>query len=417
MNLADMLCYADIQQLSSIADTYGCDCNGHSKNELIQSILSKVNRRDVFEQQLTKLSLEDIRFLNSIAFDTRDLFSLEELIARARLSNFTSVSPYGAAAGLTPAPAPASATAVTVPVPAKRSNGKKAKAAPPPPEPWNPREMITKFKRSGWLFNGYSQQTRYLFQFPSDMKRRFTETMAKQFRSELTYEDEPAVYRDEQGLFVDDIYHFLHHIYHNEVPLTADGSIYKRPLQQILDRLSVPEEPPKAVWRFGYGRRFKDLPNRFSLLYDYCYYQGLIEEQETALVLTDRGKLSVLEGRREELTQAYRFWFKLYKNPIPNLQSIVYWVEQLARDWIRADSLSKVLCPLIRPFYYDTSEAIFQERILPMMMHLGLLRIGQDEQAGAVVRMTKLGSGVVTGTYVPDEDKIALPIDNPPFPC
>lgn len=403
MNLADMLCYADIQQLSSIANTYDCQCDGHSKNELIQSILSKVNRRDVFEQQLTKLSVEDIRFLNSIAFDKRDLFSLEELIARARLSNFTSVSPFGSAAGLTPPPSP------VVP------SGKKGKTAAP--ESWNPREMIAKFKHSGWLFNGYSQQTRYLFQFPQDMKRRFTETMAKQFQNELTYTEEPPVYRDEQRLIVDDIYHLLHYLYHQEVPLTADGSMYKRSLQQIVERLAVPEELPKAVWRFGYGRRFKDMPNRFSLIYDYCYYQELLEEQETALVLTDKGKQAVLEGRREDLSHVYRFWFKLYKNPIPNLQSIVYWVDQLAKDWIPSESLARVLCPLIRPFYYDTSESIFEQRMLQMMMHLGLIRIGEDDQQGQVVRMTKLGSGIVTGTYVAEEEKIALQIDNPPFPC
>ncbi|MDF2814181.1 MAG: hypothetical protein K0Q81_381, partial [Paenibacillus sp.] len=233
MNLADMLCYADIQQLSSIANTYDCQCNGHSKNELIQSILSKVNRRDVFEQQLTKLSIEDIRFLNSIVFDKRDLFSLEELVARARLSNF--------------------ATAVV---------GQPANQAA---DSWNPREMISKFKHSGWLFNGYSQQTRYLFQFPTDMKRRFTETLVKQFQSELNIMDEPSAYRDEQGLITEDIYHFLHYMYNQDVPITAEGFMYKRPLQQIIERMSVIEELPKGGWRFGYGRNFRDHPNRFSL--------------------------------------------------------------------------------------------------------------------------------------------------------
>ncbi|MDF2668502.1 MAG: hypothetical protein K0R67_808 [Paenibacillus sp.] len=385
MNLADMLCYADIQQLSSIANTYDCQCNGHSKNELIQSILSKVNRRDVFEQQLTKLSIEDIRFLNSIVFDKRDLFSIEELIARARLSNF--------------------ATAVV--------------GQPPnqPKDTWNPREMIAKFKHSGWLFNGYSQQTRYLFQFPKDMKARFTETLAKQFQSEFTYTDEPPVYRDEQGLIAEDIFHFLHFLYHQDVPLTADLSMYKRPLQQIVDRMSVIEELPKAGWRFGYGRNFRDLPSRLSIIYDYCYYQGLISEGNSMLVLTDKGRQTYLSGKREDLSHVYRLWFKIYKNPIPNLQSIVYWVDRLARDWVQVDALAKVLCPLLRPFYFDTSEAIFEKRVLLMMMHLGLLRLGEDESHGRVVRMTKLGIGIVTGTYVPEEEKIVLKIDNPEFPC
>nr|WP_313779191.1 hypothetical protein [Paenibacillus larvae] len=62
MNLADMLSYADIQELKKIASTYSCECNSHSKNELIQSILSTVNRREVFEERISRLSMEDIRF-------------------------------------------------------------------------------------------------------------------------------------------------------------------------------------------------------------------------------------------------------------------------------------------------------------------------------------------------------------------
>jgi hypothetical protein len=249
------------------------------------------------------------------------------------------------------------------------------------------------------------------------MKARFTETLAKQFQSEFTYTDEPPVYRDEQGLIAEDIFHFLHFLYHQDVPLTADLSMYKRPLQQIVDRMSVIEELPKAGWRFGYGRNFRDLPSRLSIIYDYCYYQGLISEGNSMLVLTDKGRQTYLSGKREDLSHVYRLWFKIYKNPIPNLQSIVYWVDRLARDWVQVDALAKVLCPLLRPFYFDTSEAIFEKRVLLMMMHLGLLRLGEDESHGRVVRMTKLGIGIVTGTYVPEEEKIVLKIDNPEFPC
>ncbi|PYI54903.1 hypothetical protein [Paenibacillus flagellatus] len=376
MNLADMLCYADIQQLSNIAHTYECECNGHSKNELIQSILSRVNRREVFERQVGDLSTEDIRFLNSLVFERRDLFSLEELLARAQQSNF------GEGAGTR-----------------------------------NPRDMISGFKHRGWLFNGYSQNTKYLFQLPQDLKKRFTDTLARSFGRELEYADEPSVYRDEQRLIVDDVYHVLHYMYHQEVALTSDGSIHKRHLQQLLDRLSVKEEPvPKGGWRFGYGRKFRDLPSRFSLIYDYCYYQDLLTEQPGRLALTDKGEQTVLEGRREDLAQVYRFWLKLYKGPIPNLQSLVFWIGKLATDWVSAESLGNALVRLIRPFYYDTPESIFDARVLQMMMHLGLIRIGEDERAGKTVIVTKMGESVIAGTYVSDEETIPVAFDNAPFP-
>lgn len=370
MNLADMLSYADIHELSRIARTYECECNGHSKNELIQSILSTVGRRDVFEERVESLSLEDIRFLNSILFDTRSSFSLEELVARVQQSKFV-------------------------------KNEEEA---------WNPRDMITRFKQLGWLFNGYSQQTKYLFQVPNDLKKRFSDVLAKKFQTSLQpLGQEPGVYRDEQKLIVDDIAHFLHYLKGNDVALTADNSMYKRTLGQVLDRLSVREVPVgKTAFRFGYGRMFKEYPNRFSLIYDYCFFNGLIAENNQLLTLTEAGAERVKEGKREDLSAVYRFWLRLYKNPIPNVQSIVQWVERLSRSWVTGASLGEVLCPLVRPFYYDSSESIFEQRIVQMMMHLGLLRIGEDERYGQVVQMTKLGSSVVQGTYVAEEDKVPL---------
>ncbi|MEF3301782.1 hypothetical protein [Paenibacillus sp. GYB003] len=375
MNLAEMLCYADIGQLSRIANTYDCKCNGHSKNELIQSILAQVGRKDVFERELGALRTEDIRFLNSIMFEMRDMFSLEELIARAQQSHF---EPTG--------------------------------------ENRNPRDMIANFKHRGWLFNGHSQTTKYLFHFPQDLKKRFTDAMVRSFGRNLEFADDPAVYRDEQRLIVDDLYNLLHYIYHNEIVLTSDGAFYKRSLLQLLDRLLIKEEPvARSAWRFGYGRKYRDLPDRLSFLYDYCYYHDYVDEQPGRLALTDKGVQAVLEGRRENLADVYRFWLKLYKGPIPNLQSLVFWIGKLASDWVGAKSLSAALCPLIRPFYYDSPESIFEQRIVRMMMHLGLLRVGEDEELGKTLLFTKLGESIASGTYVPDEETIALPIDSPPI--
>ena len=84
MNLADMLTYADIGQLSNIANHYDCDAKRNSKHELIQSILSKLGRREFFEEQVSDLSPSDLRFLNNLAFDTRTGYSLEELTVAIR---------------------------------------------------------------------------------------------------------------------------------------------------------------------------------------------------------------------------------------------------------------------------------------------------------------------------------------------
>jgi hypothetical protein len=372
MNLADMLSFADIHDLSRIAGTYNCDCNGHSKNELIQSILATVSRRDVFERQVTGLSIEDIRFLNSLIFDKRGNFSIEELIARVQQSRFV----------------------------------KEEKDA------WNPREMITRFKQHGWLFNGHSRDTRYLFQVPADLKRRFSDALTKQFQQHIEVTGEPGVYRDEQKLIIEDIRHFLHFVGDQEVILTAENYMYKRHLQQILERLSVKEEPVgRTAWRFGYGRMFKEYPNRFSFIYDYCYFKEWTAEHNQVLALSTKGKEWVQSNDQEDILQVYRFWLRLYKGAIPNLLSLAYWLEKLAPTWVTVASLKTALVPLIRPFYYDTAESILEQRVLQMMMHLGLIRIGEHEESGPVVQVTKLGRSVIQGVYIANEDLVVLPFD------
>jgi len=428
MNLADMLSYADIHQLNRIADHYACDCNTNSKRELIQSILNTVNRKDVFERYVETLSVEDIRFLNSLAFDPRDAFSLEELLARAQISRYEAAktAPLG---GSPPDAGSEILSTVTVDLrgraeakPAKKEAKKReSKKSKPPADAeapqWSPRQMIVKFAHQGWLFNGYSHHTKYLYQVPADLKRRFGDSLARAFQKQLRVIDEPPAYRDEQRMLVEDIGKFLAFLDRHEVELNAEGTMYKRSQQMILETLNVKEEPVgKGGWRFGYGRKIKDYPNRFSLVYDYCYYNGLIDEREGLLTLSDKGRSALLEGRPADPGAVYQFWLKLYKNPIHNVQTIVHWIDRLAGRWVTLETLSRVLTPLIKPYYYDTPESILSNRIVMMMMHLGLLRIGEHPDDGTVVEMTKLGSSIVRGVYVPEEEKIALPTESEPDP-
>ena len=80
---------------------------------------------------------------------------------------------------------------------------------------------------------------------------------------------------------------------------------------------------PKGTWRFGYGRMFKEYPNRFSFIYDYCYYHQLISEHDLTLRINGgMVRHGLVEGKKESLAEVYTFWLRLYKNPIPNIQSL-----------------------------------------------------------------------------------------------
>lgn len=347
MNLADFLCYADIRQLAQIAKNCGCECDGHSKNELIQAILSTVMRRDWLDRLVLDMHMADLRFIHSMLFEKKAGYSLEELNARAL----------------------------------------RAGQGVPEEERADARELIAACRHRGWLFNGYSRHTQYLLQVPEDLKAALMAAIGRRFSRQLLASGEPDAYRDEHSLLADDILTFLRFVRDNEVPLTADGVIYKRMLVQLLDSLAVKEAPLGRVgFRFGYGRTFRHYPDRFSLLYDYCYKQGWIVEENDVLHLTDKGGRRIEAGKREDLWQMVQLWLKLYKSAIPNAAALAYWSLSLTGDWITLRSLADCLGPLVNPFYYDRPETVLEMRVIRMLMHLGLLQLGEHESRGTVVR-------------------------------
>ncbi|AZK47189.1 hypothetical protein [Paenibacillus lentus] len=356
MDLAEMLTFADIGQLSRIADHYQCECNGNSKRDLIQSILQTIGRREFIEQHVDQLSLEDLRFLNMLLFDGRRQFSLEELIACAQQSRFT-------------------------------QDAKDRES---------PRDVITRFRRRGWLFNGSTASTMYLFEVPEDLKRRFKETLEARFKSAIQGADtEPTVYREEYDLLPKDLRELLDYVHQHEIPLNGEGVMYRRNQIQLMEKLHVAEPLVGRGWRFGYGRRFKDYPSRLALLYDYAYHMKWIREEGGLLVLTAKGNEYLAENKQEPMIQFVSFWLRLYKGPIPNLLSLMYWIERCSTEWVTAASLFERLELLIKPFFYDTPESIFEERILRMMLHLGMLRIGEDDSRERFVQTTPFGKHCV----------------------
>ncbi|QJD82439.1 hypothetical protein [Cohnella herbarum] len=399
MNLADMLVYADISELTTIAETYDCTCSSHSKNELIQSILATVQRRDVMESRVGEMMGNDLRFLNSLIFEDRTAYSLEELKARALSGDSKTIEAK-----------PPEDPALAAPASGSRSRKKKNAAPKPPPGPdETARHSISRFKKFGWLFNGFSQQTRLLYQVPEDVKLRLREVLEKRYRSSLIIVEEPPVYRDERSLFMEDIVHFLRYVRDNDVPLTSESVMYKRQITQVLENLSVHEEmPTRAGWRFGYGRKFRDYPDRFSLLYDFVYYEGYIVEEPERLTLTESGR-NIADGfTHPDPTKLYRFWLRLYKAAVPNLPTLTQWIMRLSAEWVTVESIFEILQPLVRSYYYDTQKDVLERRVLAMLMHLGIVRWGETSEGASVVRITPQGKLLVSGNALAFEDTLHL---------
>jgi hypothetical protein len=360
MNLADMLTYADIGQLTAIAGRYRCECKKNSKLDLIQSILIRLGSRSFMETHIRECAPEDLRFLNTLLFDERSYFSLEDLLAVARQASFD--APEGKSGGF--------------------------------------REMIARFKTGGWLFSGSSQQTRYLFQVPKDLKDRFRETMSAHIKDRVLMSSEPAMYRSEGELITSDLLMLLRYIKENEPELNQEGAMYKRYQQGVMNALHIPEELlSKGGWRFGYGRACEHYPPRFALLYDYVRHRRWITEEGFLLRLTATGETVLIDGKCDSLMQIFSFWLRLYKGAVPNLPSLVYWISVSAGKWVTVTSLVDGVGWLIKPFYYDNAASILEQRILRMMVHLGMLRIGETTD-GPAVMMTPWGIETALPKYL-----------------
>lgn len=351
MRLAEMLSYADIDQLHLLADTYACDCNINSKNELIQSLLTSIKRNTIIEEQLETLRKEELHFLMHIVFDGRTTFSLEDLRAKAKFSFLEDLD---------------------------RDTYRK---------------LISVALKKGWIFRGLSRYAGSSFQVPEDMRKLWADAILKRELGDQRIHALPTFYRDEGLAIIQDVHHFLEYVLRHEPALTGEGVIYRRNQQQILELMSVQEDlVEKGGWRFGYGRHFREYPDRFSLIYDFCFYRGYIREA--------MGKCLHITPQAEEIHQLpaeilivemYKFWLRLYKRPVNGLAMLTRIIGHAAEQWIPENILVMFMIPRIRPYYYDQPEDIVKTRILKMMIHLGLLRHGRFDDDLWGYQTTSLG--------------------------
>ncbi|GIO06861.1 hypothetical protein J31TS6_28890 [Brevibacillus reuszeri] len=343
MNLAEILVYTDIRQLHQIANHYGCECNPHSKNDLITSLLSSLRHRLTITKEVEQLTNEETHFMLLLFLDKRTIMSLEDLLAKAGVA-------------------------------LENQKEKKQEEA---------RRYIAQAMRRGWFFPVKSK-TVGQYQVPFDIREPYLHAWLEKWREQNALVlDGPEAYRDEGTALCDDIMQFLRFLSQEPIPLTAEGGMYKRYQQQLFQFLHVKEEPllPQK-WRFGYGLHFDLYPDRFSLLYDFCYFHKWIEEREGRVALTDKGAERIELQYSDQLYHDFiRFWMRLYKRAIPNLPMLVQLIPMIASGgWVSQQALLDVLLPWIKVFYYDSPTDILINRVCKMMVHLGLLRVGQDDQ-------------------------------------
>lgn len=362
MRVTDWLTYTDIDQLKQLNRFYQCECNYHSKNELICSLLQRMNRKSLIKEIVTQLSNEELRFLQLIVLDTSESYTMEELVAKGRAALFG--------------------------------------------EEGEPRRLIASALKKGWLFRGYSHSTNNLYEMPTDTKERITDLITEPYLQEKELIT-PDFYRDEENLMVADLYSFLGYLQRDIVRLAGDGGIYRNQQKILFQGLYVVEEPVSGKGpRFGFGRNYHLYPDRFSLIYDYAFYKGYIEEHEQGyLQLTVLGNDKLIKKDAEEGKNMYRFWIRLYRKPIPHLPIIIRWIGLLSNSgWISLNQCYEVSSSWLAPYYYESVETLFQ-RIIQIMLHLGILKVGLESGVNYIA-LTTSGKKWVQGISAFKEETI-----------
>jgi hypothetical protein len=396
MNLSEMLSFADISQLSSIAKQYGCECSSHSKHELIQSILSNVQRKEVITHSLERLDLEELRFLNYLLFEHIQAFSLEDLLARVQQCRFDMEGKKQPAEHLQLSPVTSVHSGSGV-QPVKRKTKKSVVEQVKQP---TPREMIVRFKSQGWLFNGHRAQDRYLFHVPTDFRTRYRQILLSKWRKEVVYCEAPMQIEDESGKLLEDMSRMLDYITKHQPSAAADGVLHRRAVQQLNELCCIQTEmPSKGAWKFGYGKGFGELPDRLTLMYDYMWCKKWIVLLQDRIMINEANKASEHILQRSELNDMVLHWMKGYRTPVPNIRALVYWVVTLTDSWCSLQSLERLLLPYIKPYYFDSAVDVFHKRIIKPLKHFGVLQVGHQEHEGYVLQASNYGRRLLTELY------------------
>ncbi|QQE76793.1 helicase-associated domain-containing protein [Alicyclobacillus sp. SO9] len=260
-------------------------------------------------------------------------------------------------------------------------------------------DLIDAAVTEGWLFpTSRVTNNRSGYCIPQEIRAFIYKHVTDSFREKLILDkDGPLIYSDEQHVLAQDLDVFLEYVRNQEVTLTQDGAIYKRHLIRLLQLLQVQEETLNGGWRFGYGRRFHDYPDRFALMYDYAFSNRLIEERDDGLLAVTQLSDEWLEDSavNRERSMAI-FYISLYRRAILKLPVIVKLFALTKDDWVNLDSMLKAVAPFVNEYYYDSVDSVWRERIVKMMMHLGLIRIGEDESGQQWFQTTDLCQQLLT---------------------
>jgi hypothetical protein len=353
LKLSECVGSADINVLRNIAKYHRFSCSLYSKHALIQEILFTFRSPNFLNEQIDKWHLRWPTIYTRLCLSNRLEFSVEEIQAMFRNDR-------------------------------QKDQG------------------LKEAMEQGFIFQTTSEFGRSCYVVPSEFLNTMRVRLITSLKEQVDVSvDGPLTYKDEGFAMCRDLDVFLEYVIHHDVQLTTDGAIYKRHLQQILQLIEIEEMPIQNGWRFGYGRRIHDYPDRFALLYDFSYHAGLIQETEAGMleILPEVEKWNC-QSQEQKQKKLIQFYMSVYRRPIPRLHEIMRATLHLAENWVETNSALDAIRGLVNKFYYDEIEDVWRVRIVKMMMHLGLLKVGTDESEKTWFQIAKLGQQLLTNEMI-----------------
>lgn len=325
MNLMDVLLFQDRNELIKLLkDDDIVACNINSKRELVEILYPMLVNLDHVTNRYNRLTNDAKKMALTLCYDQNILLSKEEL------NGFV---PYLKESAFL--------------------------------------EMLEELTANGFLFT-YINRT-YLV--PTQVKKELRRSIKMRIEEEALILPNDSNTQSEITI-VNDLFVLIDYIVEKPLSLTKAGVLYKKDFQEIMKQFSYKEVLPKEQWRFGYGRRFAQYPDRFSLIYDFCFHKGWIVENDSTLTATMRVE-ELYEMRLQELVKSIvTYWHKLYRRAFPTV-GLLY---ELLLDSLNegegfeVEFLVSLFSPFVKEYFFDTKEDIIIKRFLNMLMYLDIVK-------------------------------------------
>lgn len=329
MNLMDVLLFQNQTELVKLLRDTQSSYNEHSKREMIEVLYPLLLKKGNISEKFQQLTIAAKRLVLTICYDDKLFLSREEL--------------YGIV---------------------------------PKVDKLTFLQLLKESTASGLLFVYLNKN--YLI--PSQIKKELINCFQENINDNSLILPSSS-HANNQLYMVNDLFSFIDIITERALPLTKNGLLFKKDFQQIIKLFHRKEVLPSEQWRFGYGRRFSNYPDRFSLIYDYCFYRDWITEKDGNLAIGSRANELHDSKLTECVNGLVRYWLMLYRHPVPALRLLYkILIDSLKEgEGIEQEFIITELMPFVDEYYFDTKEDVIKKRFLNMLCALDIIKTIEND--------------------------------------